>query len=442
MTEDKGGKNPISILNEYCLGSEKNINFTFETKDGEFICKILHLGDIIGTAQDKKKQTSKTKAAEQAINYLNIDIEVFLLQNKLKKLMENFKSKGSFHLVSKTPAFNYEYKLGKSLISSGTGETEKKAWENCAKASIKTLKRFLRKRQYYTNLSEKKMKLKGQEKSNLLDNIRYQDPRVLMLKVSSDQQLYQSLEKIFHSFILSEKETLEIKAVDQEMQDLAHCLDWGILPLGSHSLGQIRKSKLEIDYALVLPEAHEHLVHDLFEICEKAHSNFAMGLEGVKLSSSLELCENFINPYSMMPYIKMTYSSLVAFLYIYDNETHPSLEHYKWYRPLNISQVKIRTSLVLRHWRFRYSLQIPVEILDLIVDNFISDDMNCGLAFRVVMEQISSGIFLPGAKKLIRSKFHDDILKTWAIRNRCEVMKEAMKCLMSLSQGEIAKFLE
>ncbi|OMJ73598.1 hypothetical protein SteCoe_27673 [Stentor coeruleus] len=435
MTEDKVSKNPISILNEYCLGSEKTIDFTFEPKKGEFICNILYMGDIIATAQNKKKQIAKAKAAEQAINYLNIDIEVFLIQNKLKKLMENFKSKGSFHLVSNTPSFNYEYNLGKSFISSGTGETEKKAWESCAKSAIKVLKEFLRKRQYFTNLSEKRQ-VKGQE------NIRYKDPRVCILKGSLDQQLNQSIKKILQSFAINEQETLEIKTVDKEMKELAQCLEWEIYFLGSHSLGQVRKSKLEIDYALVLPEVHEHLVHDLFEICQKAHSAFTIGLEGFKLSSSLQLCENFINPYSMIPYIKMTRPSLVAFLYIYDNMNHPSLEHYKMYRPLNISQIKIKTSLLLRHWRYRFSVQIPVEILDLVVDNFICDDMNCGLALRVVMEKISSGIFLPGAKSLIRSKCHDDILKSWAIKNRCEVMGEAMKCLISLSQGEIEKYLE
>lgn len=289
-------------------------------------------------------------------------------------------------------------------------------------------------------------KPKISDQSCQVSNIPTKDPRVSLPVTSEDNRFNISLDNLLQTFTLSQQELLEIKVTDYEIQCLSQTLNYSIIPVGSRDLGILRSKKLELDYSLILPGATEELIHNIFEVCEKARLNFLESKEkhkkkiGLKLSSSVQLCENLLNPYTSMPYIKMTRSLLSARLYIFDTANHPSLIHYKWYKSSMISSIKYKISVILRYWRQKFSLEIPVELLDLLIENFVTDDMSCGLAFRMILEQISAGIFLPGAKVLIQDTCHENIFSVWPARFRHEGMKVAVKTLISISEGDFSMF--
>ena len=68
--------------------------------------------------------------------------------------------------------------------------------------------------------------------------------------------------------------------------------------------------------------------------------------------------------------------------------------------------------------------------------------MPSGLGFRVVCENIASGIFLPGAVSIIQDTIHDELLSNWPAKYRYHALKEAGRTLIALSQGELEQLLD
>ncbi|OMJ77617.1 hypothetical protein SteCoe_22742 [Stentor coeruleus] len=567
MSEEKLDKNPISVLNEFCSRTNNKVDYFFCQERGEFCCKVLFLNEVIGYGQDKKKQRAKFKAAEAATKHLSTNLLNYSFESELNDHINKSNSKGYFKLISRSPLFVYEYYIGNLLISSGRGDIESQAKENCAHQALKVISalpkaQFLPSEKKLDNIYEndklkksedfeiakkssekpenlqkigkleklevieklekpektkKKRKSKRPESftekldlakptkhqkieinkvsensinpknqqststreiqqkpeiiqtletpeklqksqkslinSKILDkscqasNIPTKDPRVSLPTTSQDQRLEIFIDSLLQSFSLNQQELIIIKAIDQEIQSLSQALNHPILSVGSHNLDILRSKKQELDYALIYPGVTEEIVHSIYGISEKARLNFLeskdnqVKKEGLKLSSNIQLCENFLNPYTTLPYIKMNHTFISARLYIFDSVNHPSLIHYKWYKSSIKSSVKNKTSTILRYWRQKFSLEIPVELLDLLIYNFITDDMPCGLAFRILLEHISAGIFLPGAKILIQDSCHEDIYSAWPARFNHEAMNIAMRTLVSISEGDFSRLI-
>ena len=81
-------------------------------------------------------------------------------------------------------------------------------------------------------------------------------------------------------------------------------------------------------------------------------------------------------------------------------------------------------------------------MLDVIVENFVTDDMPCGLGFRIVCEKIASGILLPGAVEMIQDTCHNTLIANCPLKYIHDAIKEASKTLIAISQNDLETLLE
>lgn len=438
MNLEIGQKNPISVLNEYAVKTNSKVDYTFTTVNNEFWFKVSYNNLTIGQGQDKKKQKAKSKAAESGIYYLN-SVNQANPETKLENLCKKLNKFGKYVLISKNP-YLYEYHLDSFVIASASGSTEHMAKTACAESALNRIKDISSVQQY-------ELDKKNSDKNVQTENTFIIDPRVNKPN-TIDQKYGMYLENKFKSFEIWSTDSLEIKLLVQEIVNISKKYDLDIYEIGSYSMNILRNNKLILDFAIVLPSATELHINNLFESLELARLCYLESkekgswTEGFKIALKIDLIENTMNPYTSLPYFKFSRSNISGNMYILDSSTHPTLVHSNWVRRNKPGTVKQKVFSLVRYWRHKLSIEIPSELLDLVVENFVSDDLSLGLAFRIVIEKIASGVYLNGAVPMIQDPCHDTFLRNWPTRFKHEITKEASRTLISISQGELEVILD
>lgn len=435
MSLEIGTKNPISVILEYSV--KMGLGLKFENKvlrNGDFLFKVLKDEIEIGHGQNKKKQKAKFLAAESAINNLKSTVTTENFESKLTQEVTKLKKQGSFKQISANP-YIVDFFADNLMLATGKGLSQAIAKESCAEKALERLR----------EISDSENTL---DKSCQVDKIHLNDPRIYLQKSLFDQKCFLYFESKFASFEIPSHLEGEIFIITQEIMQISKFCNLELHRLGSNSLNIMRKTKLVLDFGLVIKSCTKTQILELFEslqysrLCFLEEKAKTLKADGFKLSMPIELVENSPNFYSVLPYFRIFRNDISANIYILDSPSHPSLTHYKWLKSDKSVASKLKTSALLRHWRQKLVIDIPSELLDLLVENFVSEEMPCGLGFRVVCEKISSGVFLSGAIPLEQDLCHDCLMMKWTARSRYIALKEAGRCLIAISQGELEELLD
>lgn len=419
-------KNPISIINEYCLKTNSKIIYEFRSEDNQFLCLVFYNNQIIGKGKGTKKQVAKTSAAQNALKHLISGSKEDKSNNQKDTKFKALSKKGNFKLSFNDPNFVYQYYINETLIAEGMSITDQQAKQKCIKKALNSLK--------------------TEKKSEALKplNVPFKDIRVKAKNLNTDLNVLNYLESKIKALELLPEDQVEIKRIDQELILLSQYLDLTLVPVGSHSLGLIRRTKLNLDYYLIVENVDKDSISSIFESLEKARLVYleskAHEVElkcfGLSLTPSLVECE------PGLPIIKLERERFLCFIYFYESLAHPSPQHYLSIKGEQLTECKTKIMILLRQWRFISKIDLPVELLDIIVQEFVINECSLYLGFRIILEVISGGIFLNGACYAVKTSSFNYFLSNFTDENRYKAMSVAQKSLISLSSGEIHLILD
>lgn len=426
MINESSDKNPISILNEYCLKTSTKVNFEFKSEDNQFTSLVIYNNEIIGKGTDKKKQAAKTKAAQKAVKHLLAATKIMSTENETDIQFKALSKKGKFQLSFIDPNFIYQFYDKEKLLAEGKSITEPQAKQKCVKKTLKVLKTLLEQEKLKTGSKS----VKDIRKCNSYSNV--------------DLRVQNYLENKLKTFQVSAEDLVEIGRIEQEVILMSKHLGLSLIPVGSYAWGLLRKQKLVLDYCLVLEKSEITEVYSIYESLEKSRMLFLESKEhNVQLSGfGLSLSPSLIQKNSKFPTIKLESDKITCLIYFYESLADPSLQHYLLKKSDSISVNKKNLCTLFRHWKFIRKLDLSIELLDLIVEEFVMDEFLVYLGFRLVLEMISGGIFLNGACNSVKCQSFEYFIGKFDDESKYKVMAEAQKTLISLSTGETQLILD
>ena len=459
---DTLNKNPICILNEFSLKTSSKISFEYTNEDNDFLAVVIYNNKVIGTGKDKKKQVAKTKAAENAVLYLTNSKSKENTDEIFNDLIKKFGKKGNFKLSFQDPVFIYEYYLSGSRIAEGRALSESSAKEKCIKSLNEKLTLIedsepksstsSSKLPKSTNLSQSTVSINPLILGSQSDSITSKNPE----KPSESSKLIQQesspkkriklehnpltldietcifFEKLLSSFELSKEELQDLYRLEDEIQEMSDSLGLQLVPIGSYSLGLLRRSKLVLDFCIVTDSATK-AVGAIFESLEKARIVY------LKFKEIQQKPEAFALSYS--PKIE----SSGDFNYILlENEGKFSVCIYFLNR-VECNDLKVLVNktkgnkparMILRHWRQTKGLKIKTEVLDLIVNECGFED-NHVMVVRSVIEAIAGGVLLEDACRKFDEKLFYQMIKGENLDEVRQIMKEAQEFLIAFHRREV-----
>lgn len=465
---DTLNKNPICILNEFSLKTSSKISFEYTNEDNDFLAFVIYNNKVIGTGKDKKKQLAKTKAAENAVLYLTNSKSKENTDEILNDLVKKFGKKGNFKLSFQDPVFIYEYYLSGSRIAEGRGLSESSAKEKCIKSlneKLTLIEDFETKPSNPSsklpkslNLSQSTTSINSLHPTNPLSNpdsttsknpskssdwpkLAHQEATpIKRIKVednilASNVETCIYFEKLLSSFELSKEELQDLCRLEDEIQEMSDSLGLQLVPIGSYSLGLLRRTKLVLDFCIVTDSASK-AVGTIFESLEKAR------IIHLKFKEVQQKPEAFALSYS--PKIE---NSEGADYILLENEGKFSVCIYFLNRTLcndlkclmNKVKGNKQARMILRHWRQAKGLKIKTEVLDLIADDCGSDDGHVGLV-RSVIEAIAGGALLDGACRKFEEKLFYQMIKGQDLDEVRKIMKEAQEFLIAFHRREVNEY--
>ena len=428
-------KNPISVINEFCLRTNSKVFFEFGTDGSEFVARVTHNGQVIGEGKDKKKQVAKTKAAEAALIKLSAQNPVKKsdmgpqIEKELGRILIKLGKKGSFRLSFQDPLFVYQYFIGEKLIAEGKCVTEPSAKLKCSKKVLNKLKPLIEQ----MKPTEASQDPQAPSQSLSPDSLNSAYLLSLNLKTKS------FLDSKISGFELSPLDKKQIFELKEEVFSISSKLNLVTYPLGSLCLNILRSCNKTLDYCIVLEQLTDSSVYSVFEAIESIRSKPTEPKDPKVcsiLTSSIELHKNESGFYSQTEFIRLTKDGVKANLYFYDSNIHPSLLHYKTLASGALKSTQLITCVLLRQWKRKLDLPVPIELLDLLVIDYTLGDQDIQINFRTVLELLAGGIYLPGSSRLSKNSHHEFLLPYWPLQNRHLVMAEALRSLISFSQGE------
>lgn len=436
MTTNVVDKNPISVINEFCLRTNSKVFFEFGSDGSEFVARVIHNGQVIGEGKDKKKQAAKTKAAEAALIKLssqNPGKKTDLgpqIEKELGRILIKLGKKGSFRLSFQDPLFVYQYFIGEKLIAEGKCVTEPSAKIKCSKKVINKLKPLV------DQLKPKEI----DQDSQLATQSLSPDPLGSAYLLSLNLKTKSFLDSKISSFELSNLDKKQIFELKEEIFSISSILNLKTYPLGSLCLNIVRSCNKTLDYCIILENITESSVYSVYEAIENIRLKPSEHKDPKVcniFTSSLELCKNESIFYSKSEFIRLTKDGIKANLYFYDSNIHPSLLHYKSLNSGLLKSTQLITCVLLRQWKKKFDLLVPIELLDLLVIEYTPENQEIQINFRLVLELLAGGIYLPGSSRLSKNSHHEFLLSYWPLKSRHLLMAEALRSLISFSQGEL-----
>lgn len=435
MSNNISEKNPISIINEYCLRTNSKVAFDFSVEGTEFIARVLFNGEVIGEGKDKKKQAAKTKAAEAAVaklssqNVQKKESNGLQLEKELGSILIKLGKKGSYRLSFQDPLYVYQYFIAENLIAEGKCVTEPSAKIKCTKKVVNKLKPFV-----------DKLKVKdNSDAPNSVPNPSSDKINASYLS-SLNSKTKSFIDSKIASFELSPLDKKQIFDLEEEIHSLSKKLGLKFIPIGSLSINLIRSSNKLLDYCIILENISEPSILSIAESIQKAINPYP-DLKDSKSSTKLEICNSDSSFYSKNVFIRISKDGIQANLFFYESNLHPSAIHYKALGSGILKSGQLLTCALLRQWKRKLNLLVPVELLDLLVMEYTVENQEIYIMFRAVLELLAGGIYLPGSSRVERNTHHEFLVNCWPLKNRYLVMAEALKSLISFSQADFSFIL-
>lgn len=434
MSNNISEKNPISIINEYCLRTSSKVAFEFSVEGTEFVARVLNNGVVIGEGKDKKKQAAKTKAAEAAVTKLSSqntgkkDNNGVQLEKELGSILIKLGKKGNYRLSFQDPLYVYQYYIAENLIAEGKCVTEPSAKIKCTKKVVNKLKPLVEQLRAKDNSEASKSSSTNKPLTEKVD-ASYLSSLTSKTKSFIDSKIA--------SFELSQIDKKQIFEIEEEIHSVSQALGLKIFPLGSLSINLIRSSHKCLDYCSVLENISESSIISIAESIEKARIPYT----DKKDQNKLEICHSDSSFYSKNVFIRFTKDGIQANLFFYESNLHPSMLHYKTLCSGVLKSGQLLTCALLRQWKRKLSLLVPVELLDLLVVEYTVEGQEIFIMFRAVLELLAGGIYLPGSSRVERNSHHEFLVNCWPLKNRYLVMAEALKSLISYSQADFGFIL-
>jgi hypothetical protein len=427
---DTLNKNPICVLNEFSLKTSSKISFEYRTEENEFLALVIYNNQIIGSGKDKKKQVAKTKAADNAVNYLTCKSKENP-QEDFEDLLKKFGKKGTFKLSFQDPIFIYEYFLSGSLISEGRDQSESQAKEKC----VKNLNEKL------TILEEKTLKKPStQIRPDLLQPLK-KKPKHSDLDSSNFPSSPSENSSFFEDLLLTEalsnEDHLQLSELEANIKSLSKALDLNLIPVGSYALGQLRKSRLILDFCLVVES--KNLIPNIFESLEKARMVYLKYKE----------CESVADVFALS-YSPRLVKKNENFFILFENDGKFSFRFFftddpedtflKFYALKGKRKEKVeKASKILKHWRCVKGLNVKSEILEVLVREIV-DDRDLALGVRGVVEVIAAGALVDGSSFRVKDDFFREFGKMCSLDEIRSLMIEAVEFLMAFHQRNFKEY--
>jgi hypothetical protein len=404
-------KNPISVINEFCLSTNSRVFFEFINDDSDFIARVIHNGVIIGEGRDRKKQSAKLKAAQIALKQLlgnaceskeTREDKIRILEKDIASLLVKLGRTGKYRLTFKDPVFIYTYFLAEEIIAEAKCITEPSAKFKCMKKVLNKLKTM------FENVKNKEKSLGNQ---GFLEKNQEVNREILI-------QTEKLLLNIF--------DAKTVLFLEDAVKKISQMIEVNIVSIGSHSLKSLRKEKQVLDYCVVDEKITETSIFSIQQLIEKLYP--------VSPSNS-GISSDLVRNDQKFPYIRLSFKTFKVHIYFYDSPLHPCLIHYDMMRKQVMTSPLIKTAILLRHWKQRHNITIPVELLDLLLYDLIEPTQSLSSSFRLIMEHLASGLLLPGSPRAPNLPEYKNFLMNCAASQLYRASAEALQTLYIITQG-------